>query len=148
MIVGRVKQYTLHGALLLSLWEKIILMGPNMPFSTTPLKIMITIKVKNKTKKFVFLYWRLLRFTAKMKQVHAHCFTKGKFRTPIVTLFLEVIVVLTTHWFQKFLQLFNFTSLFLKSSMLLLVFIREVVDSLAQSGNKELCGKWISFHKE
>lgn len=26
-------------------------MGPNMPFSTTPLKIMITIKVKNKTKK-------------------------------------------------------------------------------------------------
>ena len=54
-------------------------MGPNMPFSTTPLKIMITIKVKNKTKKFVFLYSRLLRFTAKMKQVRAHCFTKGNF---------------------------------------------------------------------
>lgn len=66
-------------------------------FSTTPLKIMISIKVKKQNKKTRLVVLKAAAFYRQNDAGSRTLFHKGKFRTPIVTLFLEVIVVLATH---------------------------------------------------
>lgn len=58
---------------------------------------MISIKVKKQNKKTRLVVLKAAAFYRQNEAGSRTLFHKGKLRTPIVTLFLEVIVVLATH---------------------------------------------------